>query len=859
MKKSTFLALVIMILFFLNGYGQTNLTFTVNDVSFNMIFVEGGTFLMGCTAEQGDCYTGERPTHQVTLTDFFIGEFEVTQKLWYAVMGMNVQQQWLGYQIVERERVKRVGGTIMYDIITVNGLDPFYAEDYTDIILNGVGDHYPVYFINYNECELFCNMLNQLLVDQLPEGYRFRMPAEAQWEYAARGGKMSKGYTFSGSNIIDEVAWYDANSEKTTYEVGKKIKNELGIYDMSGNVWEWCRDRYDEKYYSNSSSLNPKGPDKGTEYVLRGGSWDMNYWACRIAIRSKNAPTACNANYGFRLVLEPPAKLSGSGFFGYTGNFTTSRLSLGKNLTFKANDVKFEMVFVEGGTFLMGCNSENNNCDTLEKPAHHVKLSNYYMGKYEVTQKLWNAVMGTTIQQQRDSANTNWATYGQGDQFPVYYVSYEECKIFCEKLNRLLYYQLPENYRFMLPTEAQWEYAARGGGKNKNYTYSGSNKISKVAWWEGNSGNRIREVGLKFKNALGIYDMSGNVWEWCRDWFETDYYSYGSTTNPQGPLSGVQRVLRGGSWNLKTWHSRVTARYFHEPAGRSANVGFRIALQPAQDFFDVRSLKEAVNKLSPKFSSANNRNFKIGDLNFEMVFVEGGIFTMGCTSDPNDCFVNEEPTHSVTLSNFYVGKYPVTQQLWTKVMGTTVSQQRNLLDSTLAIHGEGNYYPIYYISYTECKLFCEKLNTLLSKQLPEGYKFSLPTEAQWEYAARGGKKSKGYIYSGSNDVWKVAWYEINCREQVHEVGIKRGNELGICDMSGNVWEWCSDWFDGYYYNHSPSVDPAGPTHGYQRVLRGGSWRTIAQGCRVSCRSKCSPDDRASNCGFRLALVKENAN
>jgi len=791
-----------------------------------------------------------------------MGEFQVTQKLWKAVMGTDIQQQFLMHAIEEIERLERLKKVGVNDPITtfIFAGTEFTPKEYGEVMSFGVGDNCPMYLINYSNCELFCNRLNNLLSDQLPEGYKFRIPTEAQWEYAARGGKLSKSYRFSGSDNIDEVAWYNANSKGPT-EVGKKIQNELGIYDMSGNVWEWCRDKYSQTYYRNSQAINPKGPVKGGQYVLRGGTWDYGKWACRVAARFKADPATFTENYGFRLVLEPPPKLSGSGFFGYTGNFTSSRLSSGKNLTFKANDVDFEMVFVEGGTFAMGCDPKYNKydflsayiCDSIEQPSHRVKLSNYYMGKFEVTQKLWYAVMGTTAQQQRDLVNPNWEMRGEGDQYPMYYVSYEECEAFCEKLNRLLYHQLPEGYNFTLPTEAQWEYAARGGKKNKEYIYSGSNRINRVAWWENNSEKKVRKVGSKFENQLGIYDMSGNVWEWCRDWFESDYYTYGSTTNPQGPLSGTHRILRGGSWNLKAWHCRVTTRYYYEPVGRSANVGFRIALEPAKNLFDLKSLKDAIDKQS---SSANNRTFKISDLSFDMIFVKGGTFTMGCTSDPSDCFSNEEPIHSVTVSDFYVGKYQVTQQLWTNVMGTTVSQQRDLLDSTLMLHGEGNFHPMYYINHKECEEFCERLNQLLAKQLPEGYKFALPTEAQWEYAARGGRKSKGYTYSGDNNLKKVAWFEENSNEKAREVGMKKKNELGIYDMSGNLWEWCSDWFDSEYYSYSPSVDPTGPVYGYHRVMRGGSWRSIVQGCRVSCRAKNSPNERASNCGVRLVLVKE---
>jgi formylglycine-generating enzyme required for sulfatase activity len=376
-----------------------------------------------------------------------------------------------------------------------------------------------------------------------------------------------------------------------------------------------------------------------------------------------------------------------------------------------------------------------------------------------------------------------------------------------------------------------------------------------VAWWEGNSEQTTRKVGLKSNNELGFYDMSGNVWEWCRDWFAGDYYNYSSVTNPQGPLSGTQRVLRGGSWNLGEWHNHLTTtRYFYEPTRCAANVGFRIALQPAKEFFDVKSIKEAVKKMSPKFTSAKNRNFSIDEISFEMVFVDGGTFTMGCTSYSKDCFHNEKPAHTVILSDFYIGKWQVTQQLWTKVMGTTVQQQRNLGNPEWELSGEGDLLPMYYINYKECEEFCEKLNHLLSKRLPEGYKFALPTEAQWEYAARGGKKSKNFTYSGGNDIGKVAWYEGNTKEQVREVATKKKNELGIYDMSGNIWEWCKDWFG--YYSAGIKSNPTGPKSGYYRILRGGSWRGSAQGGSVSYRFANKPDERTRSYGLRLVLVKE---
>ena len=245
--------------------------------------------------------------------------------------------------------------------------------------------------------------------------------------------------------------------------------------------------------------------------------------------------------------------------------------------------------------------------------------------------------------------------------------------------------------------------------------------------------------------------------------------------------------------------------------------------------------------------------------NDEMVFVQGGTFTMGATaeqgtSDPLD---DEYPTHQVTLSDFYIGKYEVTQQLWEYVMkysgtcadGSTMSAYASdvWLDSNpSSSYGVGDYYPAYYVCWEDIvNIFIPRLNKITGKT------FRLPTEAEWEYAARGGNKSKGYKYSGSNIIGDVAWYNSNSSAMTHQVGTKAPNELGLYDMSGNVWECCSDWYDENYYSSSPSNNPTGPTSGSYRVDRGGSWGNNARSCRVSYRDRSTPDYRDCYYGFRL--------
>ena len=230
-----------------------------------------------------------------------------------------------------------------------------------------------------------------------------------------------------------------------------------------------------------------------------------------------------------------------------------------KSQTFTVNGVSFTMIKVEGGTFQMGATSEQGS-DTYddEKPVHSVTLSDYYIGETEVTQELWEAVMGSTL--------SNF----KGSQKSVGFVSWHDCKEFITKLNELT------GKNFRLPTEAEWEYAARGGNKSKGYKYSGSNTIDDVAWYYDNSGNETHKVKTKLPNELGIYDMSGNVLEWCEDWYGD--YSSGSQTNPTGPSSGSYRVHRGGSWHFIARGCRVSLRFNDNPDSRIMYNGLRLCL-----------------------------------------------------------------------------------------------------------------------------------------------------------------------------------------------------------------------------------------------------------------------------------------
>ena len=250
----------------------------------------------------------------------------------------------------------------------------------------------------------------------------------------------------------------------------------------------------------------------------------------------------------------------------------------------------------------------------------------------------------------------------------------------------------------------------------------------------------------------------------------------------------------------------------------------------------IKAQREAA-ETKRKAEAEARGEFEVNGIVFKMIYVQGGTFTMGSTPEQgSDCYSDEKPSHSVTLSDFYIGETEVTQALWKAVMGNNPSDFK------------GDNLPVENVSWNDCQGFVMKLNQLTGKT------FRLPTEAEWEYAARGGNKSQQYKYAGSNSLSDVAWYSDNSGDKTHPVKTKNPNALGLYDMCGNVWELCSDWYLKDYYKVSPSKDPQGPSTGSGRVNRGVSWLSNAEICRISIRGASEPDEHYGDTGFRLVLV-----
>lgn len=302
-----------------------------------------------------------------------------------------------------------------------------------------------------------------------------------------------------------------------------------------------------------NDKLNPPESSTPNKRPVTNNAADEAAWKLTQRINSKAAYEAYLADY-------PKGKYA-----------ATARQKI-KNLTPITTAVPFSgvrglepiMVEVKGGTFTMGCkDGRDTDCSNDEKPAHSVTVKDFGIGKYEVTQAQWRAVMGS---------NPPELGFKGCDQCPVESVSWNDIHEFIKKLNT----KTSKNYR--LPTEAEWEYAARGGAKSRSYQYAGSNTIGEVAWYSENAGNKTYPVGQKKANELGIHDMSGNVWEWCNDWYSSDYYALSANgNNPKSAATGSYRVVRGGSWFDYPQDCRAASRNYNTPAFRYDAIGFRLA------------------------------------------------------------------------------------------------------------------------------------------------------------------------------------------------------------------------------------------------------------------------------------------
>jgi len=489
------------------------------------------------------------------------------------------------------------------------------------------------------------------------------------------------------------------------------------------------------------------------------------------------------------------------------------------------NGIKLDLVLIPAGKFKMGDPGADHEV-TLTKP--------FYMGKYEVTQEQWEAVVGKN------------PSYHKGAKLPVETVSWNDCQEFIKKLNA------KTNGGYRLPTEAEWEYACRAGTSTA-YSY-GDEITPKDANYEDSKLGKPVTVGNYRPNAFDLYDMHGNVWERCEDWVAP--YPERAVTDPKGPGTGDKGVLRGGAFSSHVFQARSSFRNSLSPTDRLYFVGFRLArsvdnkvevvppvlkpdpatIMPATGNllvapFSEAKAKEVQKSVAKSLQKEVEEKADLGKaIKLEMVLIPAGKFMMGSPASEKGRRDNETQ-HEVTLTKpFYMGKYEVTQEQWESVMGNNLSSNK------------GAKLPVTDVSWNDCQDFIKKLNA----STKGGYR--LPTEAEWEYACRAGKTTAYAVGASLTNI--DANIEGGPAGSIKAVGGYNPNAFGLYDMHGNVWEWCNDDWKADYPAGS-ATDPKGPATGTHRVLRGGSFIDFASLARSSDRLNNSPTDRFLNGGFRL--------
>ena len=510
--------------------------------------IEPGIFTMGSPSSDKDRGVDEN-RHQVTLTrGFWMQATEVTQWQWRWVMGSNPS----------RFR----------------------------------GDNRPVEMVSWDDCQEFIRRLNR----QDP-GKNYRLPTEAEWEYACRAG--------SGDGMYgerDTIAWCWENAGGKSHPTGRLKPNAWGLYDMIGNVWEWCADRYGQ--YPVRPVTDPIGPKRGKERVRRGGGWYGVSYYCRATARSSYEPVVYRDDTGFRLVRQDAADLDAARAAETEKRLKQNQLeetrkreeqrqaeaetarkweqqrraqaeeakqqaSETENTRLRwqaeiaqmvledravADKLGLTFTWIPAGSFLMGSPGvePGRNADEIQHPVTLTR--GFWMQTTEVTQAQWKAVMG------------DYSADFQGDRFPAADVSWDDCQEFIRRLNET---DPGKNYR--LPTEAEWEHACRAAATT--VYYCGTRLDVKEANFER---DRISTtpVGSYPPNALGLFDMAGNVSEWCADWYGP--YPTEAVTDPTGPSSGSKRVSRGGCWQDRWWYCRSASRNAYYPDFRYSGQGFRL-------------------------------------------------------------------------------------------------------------------------------------------------------------------------------------------------------------------------------------------------------------------------------------------
>ena len=735
---------------------------------------------------------------------FWLGKFEVSQALWMAVMEENPSR--------------------------------FLADN---------PEAFPVESVSRDDCLQFIDKLNRL-----SESKSFRLPTEKEWEYACRAGSPA---AFFWGNTESSDRMCAGGTAKQPLASGKYAANNWGFYDMHGNVAEWCDDRF-----------GGSGDDAEDAYVLRGGSWRSSVGDATSSSRMKcltyNGTAVCGLRICFsapktvapmkKVPASPPSAPevsvpSASVPAAPMPPVKSADLKPGesKRITLPGSDVTLELLWCPPGAFLMGSPvTENDRILGMEDQHSVVLTRGFWISKYEVTKLMWQEVM-------KDDSIGLW----DKEEEPKSGVSWNDSMNFIARLNSRLQGQ---GICARLPTEAEWEYACRAGTTN---VFSFGDVLNggqaccngEEPYGPAGDGTIWRSppaVGhfSGFANKWGLNDMHGSLSEWCADWYGP--YSIENQSDPTGPTSGREKVVRGGCWKSAARQCRSAFRTHADPGARNDMIGFRLCVsEPEGAGAVVKHIPVRIVRPEELKPGTCNRITIAADEDIELLWCPPGSFAMGSAMTEDGRILGAEDQHGVALTEgFWMAKYEVTKQMWQKVMD----------DGFFGVLG-GAQEPKGEVSWHDCTNFIARVNGRL-----KGMGVRLPTEAEWEYACRAGTAtvfSFGNVLNGDQaccngnepygteddgETWKMGPAKVGRYA-------KFANKWGLNDMHGSLFEWCADWYEPH--SRKEQIDPVGPSAGNTKVVRGGCWKSAARQCRSAFRTSFGPDTRNDMVGFRLCV------
>ncbi|MGE0606292.1 MAG: SUMF1/EgtB/PvdO family nonheme iron enzyme [Pirellulales bacterium] len=813
----------------------------------------------------------------------------------------------------------------------------------------GTEEELPVRQVSWNDAVAYCQWLSA------QEGQRYRLPSTAEWEYACRGGQSTQYYFGDDPSELPKYGWHHPGSGRQVHLVGQLLPNPFGLFDMHGNLHEWCQDVFVQKEYPEPTTRDPNDYPNKERRAIRGGSYYGNALDCRIASVAGSSPSKRFGSGGFRYVREfatpeqsagnlptqAPAGVPKSAIAPFNAAQAKAHQEawakhLGVPVEY-TNSLGMKYVLIPPGQFTMGSTPEEmakaltaagadmfwHDRIKSEAPRRRQDVSQaFYLGIHEVTQRQFETVAGQNPSYFSASGGGSAAVSGKDTgNLPVDSVTWNEAFNFCVQLNKregLLKgtqaSQVPAGYR--LPLEVEWEFACGAGTATRFWPGDEERELASAAWFHANLADGSRPVGGLAANPFGLFDMHGNVTEWCQDvWVPPN----------GGDVNSLERsrVLRGGGFHNISAYCRTSARDGRLMKNRRNHIGFRTALTvdavraalvaqqgshrvepsawtgwpegsppPAIAPFDADQAKahqeawakhlgvpvEITNSIGMKFMLIPPGEFTMGSTAEEMADAMQAVKPAADVNNSDHwrvCIDSEGPMHKVVLTKpFYLATREATQAQYKQLMEATPSHFSASGQGQAAIAGTDTAtFPVEQVSWNDAAEFCARLSQLeglhprysrtgdtVTIQAGTGYR--LPTEAEWEFACRAGTTARHWTGDRVEDLALAGWFGANAQGRTHAVGELKANPLGLFDMHGNVWEWVEDTFQPDYYQQfagQPAIDPPGSqTDGTQRIARGGGWLYVAACCRSSNREAFTSTFRYNDLGFRVALSVEEA-